>query len=66
MKGYTGPHYKTDFITDRALQEISELDRTEKYTACADQFTLRATAGLHSEHVAWIEIDHEGRKSVVQ
>eukprot|EP00965_Chrysotila_dentata_P046933 1557995-Pleurochrysis_carterae.AAC.1 len=66
VKGYAGPHYKTDFITDRALQEISGFDRTEEYTACADMFTSYATAELHSKHVAWIEIDHDGRKSVVQ
>eukprot|EP00965_Chrysotila_dentata_P182500 6026467-Pleurochrysis_carterae.AAC.1 len=66
MKGYAGPHYETDFITDRALQEISGLDRTEEYTACADQFTSRTTAGLRSKYVARIEIDHDGRRSVVQ
>eukprot|EP00965_Chrysotila_dentata_P079493 2621577-Pleurochrysis_carterae.AAC.1 len=66
MKAYAGPHYETAFITDRALREISGLDSTEKYTACADQFTSRATAGFHSKYVAWIEIDYDGRKSVVQ
>eukprot|EP00965_Chrysotila_dentata_P073079 2415286-Pleurochrysis_carterae.AAC.1 len=28
--------------------------------------TSYATAELHSKYVAWIEIDHDGRKSVVQ
>eukprot|EP00965_Chrysotila_dentata_P117156 3871603-Pleurochrysis_carterae.AAC.1 len=34
--------------------------------ACADRLTSRATAGLHSDFVAWIEIDNACRKSVVQ
>eukprot|EP00965_Chrysotila_dentata_P042539 1410990-Pleurochrysis_carterae.AAC.1 len=66
MKGYASSFYETDFITDRALQKISGLNRTEEYTACADQITSRASSGLNSRYVAWIEIDHDGRKSVVQ
>eukprot|EP00965_Chrysotila_dentata_P113262 3742420-Pleurochrysis_carterae.AAC.1 len=66
MKGHAGPHYETDYITNRALQEIFGLDRTEEYTACAGQFTSSATAGLSFKYVAWIEIDHDGRRSVVQ
>eukprot|EP00965_Chrysotila_dentata_P077257 2550821-Pleurochrysis_carterae.AAC.1 len=44
---------------------ICGLDNTEEYTASADQITSRVT-GLLSESVAWVEIDDNGRKSVVQ
>eukprot|EP00965_Chrysotila_dentata_P131198 4337177-Pleurochrysis_carterae.AAC.1 len=64
MKVYVGMHYEADFITDKALHEISGLDDIEKYMACADRLTSRATAGLHSDFVAWVEIDNDGRKSV--
>eukprot|EP00965_Chrysotila_dentata_P094896 3138682-Pleurochrysis_carterae.AAC.1 len=64
MKIYAGVHYEADFITDKALQEISGLDDAEKYMACADRLTSRATARLHSDFVAWIEIDNDDRKSV--
>eukprot|EP00965_Chrysotila_dentata_P021826 723162-Pleurochrysis_carterae.AAC.1 len=33
---------------------------------CAERLTSRTTAGLHSDFVVWIEIDNDGRKSVVQ
>eukprot|EP00965_Chrysotila_dentata_P098322 3250767-Pleurochrysis_carterae.AAC.1 len=65
LKTYVGLNYETDFITDLALQMISELDNTEEYTARADQLISRVT-GLFSESVAWVEIDDNGRKSVVQ
>eukprot|EP00965_Chrysotila_dentata_P093776 3099628-Pleurochrysis_carterae.AAC.1 len=44
---------------------ITGLDNAEEYTASADQITSRAT-GLLSESVAWVEIDDDGRKSVMQ
>eukprot|EP00965_Chrysotila_dentata_P046145 1534193-Pleurochrysis_carterae.AAC.2 len=62
---YVGLRYEADFITDKALRKISGLHNTEEYTARADQLTSRAT-GLFSESVAWVEIDDDGRKSVVQ
>eukprot|EP00965_Chrysotila_dentata_P037714 1254378-Pleurochrysis_carterae.AAC.1 len=65
LKIYTGPHYDTDVITAMALRRITGLDNAEEYTASADQITSRAT-GLISESVAWVEIDDNGRKSVVQ
>eukprot|EP00965_Chrysotila_dentata_P145693 4812762-Pleurochrysis_carterae.AAC.1 len=65
LKTYVGLNYETDFITDLGLQMISGLDITEEYTARADQLLSRAT-GLYSEAVAWVEIDDNGRKSVVQ
>eukprot|EP00965_Chrysotila_dentata_P114029 3770776-Pleurochrysis_carterae.AAC.1 len=66
VKTYAGLNYETDFITNKALRDISELNNTEEYTACADQFVSRATAGLYSVSVAWVEIDDDSRKSVVQ
>eukprot|EP00965_Chrysotila_dentata_P142504 4710771-Pleurochrysis_carterae.AAC.1 len=65
MRIYTGLHYEADFITDKALREISGMDNPEEYTAKADQLFSRAT-GLYSESVVWVEIDDDGRKSVVQ
>eukprot|EP00965_Chrysotila_dentata_P153029 5057472-Pleurochrysis_carterae.AAC.1 len=59
-------NYETDFITDKALRDIAGLDNPEEYTACADQLVSRVTAGLHSVSVTWIEIDDDGRKSVMQ
>eukprot|EP00965_Chrysotila_dentata_P070890 2343130-Pleurochrysis_carterae.AAC.1 len=41
------------------------MDNPEEYTARADQLSSRTT-GLYSESVAWVEIDDDGRKSVVQ
>eukprot|EP00965_Chrysotila_dentata_P146318 4832065-Pleurochrysis_carterae.AAC.1 len=41
------------------------MDNTEEYTDRADQLISRAT-GLYSKSVAWVEIDDDGRKSVVQ
>eukprot|EP00965_Chrysotila_dentata_P059988 1989696-Pleurochrysis_carterae.AAC.1 len=41
------------------------MDNTEEYTARADQLISLVT-GLYSESVAWVEIDDDGRKSVVQ
>ena len=62
---YVGLRYEADFITDKALREIAGMDNTEEYEARADQLISRAT-GLYSESVAWVEIDDDGRKSVVQ
>eukprot|EP00965_Chrysotila_dentata_P174971 5776458-Pleurochrysis_carterae.AAC.1 len=59
------PAHEADFITDKALREISGMYNPEEYTARADQLTSRAT-GLYSESVAWVEIDDDDRKQVVQ
>eukprot|EP00965_Chrysotila_dentata_P114910 3797916-Pleurochrysis_carterae.AAC.1 len=66
VKTYAGMNYETNFITDKALRDIAGLDNPEEYTACVYQLFSRVTAGLHTVSVAWVEIDDDGRKSVVQ
>eukprot|EP00965_Chrysotila_dentata_P156369 5165752-Pleurochrysis_carterae.AAC.1 len=63
VKIYTGLNYEADFITDKALREISRMDNPEEYTASADQLYSRAI-GLYSDSVVWVEIDDDDRKSV--
>eukprot|EP00965_Chrysotila_dentata_P078172 2577171-Pleurochrysis_carterae.AAC.1 len=63
VKIHTGLNYEVDFITDKALREISKLDDLERCTADADELYSRVT-GLYSYSVAWVEIDDDGRKSV--
>eukprot|EP00965_Chrysotila_dentata_P163520 5399228-Pleurochrysis_carterae.AAC.1 len=63
VKIYAGLNYEADFITDKALREISKMDNPEEYTASADQLYSRVI-GLYSNSVVWVEIDDDGRKSV--
>eukprot|EP00965_Chrysotila_dentata_P148297 4895946-Pleurochrysis_carterae.AAC.1 len=65
LKTYVGLNYEADFIFDLGLQMVSGWDNTEEYTARADQLLSRAT-GLYSEAVAWVEINDNGHKTVVQ
>eukprot|EP00965_Chrysotila_dentata_P107964 3565709-Pleurochrysis_carterae.AAC.1 len=65
LKIHIGSQHDIDVITATALRMITRLDDAEEYTASADLITSRAT-GLLSESVAWVEIDDNGRKSVVQ
>eukprot|EP00965_Chrysotila_dentata_P020930 693329-Pleurochrysis_carterae.AAC.1 len=65
LKIHIGLQHNIDVITATALRMITGLDNAEEYTASADQITSRAT-GLLSKSVAWVEIDDNGRKSVVQ
>eukprot|EP00965_Chrysotila_dentata_P001413 46069-Pleurochrysis_carterae.AAC.1 len=60
-----GPEHDYDVITASALQLMTRSANAEEHAASADQITSRAT-GLMSDCVAWVEIDDNGRKSVVQ
>eukprot|EP00965_Chrysotila_dentata_P246378 6207124-Pleurochrysis_carterae.AAC.1 len=65
LKIRVGPQHDLDAITATALRMITGLNNAEEYTASADQITSRAT-GLLSGSIAWVEIDNNGRKSVLQ
>eukprot|EP00965_Chrysotila_dentata_P247323 6207684-Pleurochrysis_carterae.AAC.1 len=60
-----GPEHDIDISTASTLRLITGSANAEEHAASADQITSRATR-LMSDCVAWVEIDDNGRKSVVQ
>eukprot|EP00965_Chrysotila_dentata_P244388 6205956-Pleurochrysis_carterae.AAC.2 len=54
-----------DNITATALRQLIPVDQAEDYAALAAEVTSRFTK-LVSNQVAWVEIEDNGRKSVVQ
>eukprot|EP00965_Chrysotila_dentata_P012249 402375-Pleurochrysis_carterae.AAC.1 len=61
----TGPEEDYDTITASALRMMTGSEDAEEHAARADPITSRFTR-LMSDHVAWVEIEDNGRKSVVQ
>eukprot|EP00965_Chrysotila_dentata_P089588 2958086-Pleurochrysis_carterae.AAC.1 len=61
----TGSEEDYDTITANAPRLLIPVEQAKDHAALADKITLRFTR-LVSNQVAWVEMDDNGRKSVVQ